>query len=60
MPETNDHPKTEARTIVCPDGTQYVVYADGAWLHETWDGLGIRTDADGSTTREEVVAKLGL
>jgi hypothetical protein len=53
---------TQAREIVCPDGTQYQVFSDGTWIHETWDGQFVRSSMrdDNSTDPAEVVAKLGL
>ena len=60
IPVETDPVPTLAREIVCPDGTQYIVHADGAWVHETWGGQFIRDHSGSSTTQQEVIAKLGL
>ena len=67
--------ETLTRTIVCPDGTQFVVNSDGTWRQEAWDGSLVRTDEDWLEThyeheyqtdetrakvRQEVINKLGL
>jgi hypothetical protein len=64
-----------ARTVVCPDGTEFVVMTDGSWYQQAWDGSPIRTDEEWLQTyyapehrtnetraevREGVIAKLGL
>lgn len=59
--ETNtEAPPVTIREIVCPDGTQYRVFADGTWVHEAWDGSFVRNHEGASTDPDEVVAKLGL
>lgn len=72
---TKPEPGVVIRDIVCPDGTQFAVYADGTWAQSAWDGSPIRdsedwlrtyyepegqTDQTRDEVRREVLAKLGL
>ena len=53
-------PHAEANWVVCPDGTQFLIWADGTWDRRCWDGSYVSNHEDASTTPEEVRAKYGL